>query len=31
MLENHIKSILMIGEPLRWKGIFDFGNQKITE
>jgi aarF domain-containing kinase len=31
MLENHIQSIMVLGEPLRWKGIYDFGNQAITQ
>ena len=31
MLDNHIQSILTLGEPLRWNGVYDFGNQKITE
>jgi hypothetical protein len=31
MLEKHIESILVLGEPLRHVGIYDFGSQKITE
>ena len=31
MVEEHTESILILGEPLRHKGIYDFGSQKITE
>lgn len=31
MLDNHVESILILGEPMREKGIYDFGNQSITD
>ena len=31
MNESHINSILIVGEPLRFKGKYDFGTQNITE
>ena len=31
MLDNHVESILVLGEPLRSKGLYDFDNQNITE
>ena len=31
MLDNHVESILTLGEPMREKGIYDFGNQSITD
>lgn len=30
MLNKHVESIMHLGEPLRWKGLYDFGSQKIT-
>lgn len=30
MFEAHVRSIYAVGEPLRHPGIYDFGNQKIT-
>ena len=30
MLEQHYKSVWVLGEPLRHKGVYDFGNQSIT-
>lgn len=31
MVEAHIDSILIVGEPFANEGFFDFGNQKMTE
>jgi len=31
MIDAHIESILIVGEPFVNKGLFDFGNQKMTE
>ena len=31
MRNSHIESILITGEPLRYKGLYDFGKQEITK
>ena len=31
MRNSHIESIMILGEPLRFKGLYDFGVQEITK
>lgn len=31
MLDQHHQSVLVLGDPLRHEGVYDFGSQRITE
>ena len=30
MINAHLESVFCVGEPLRYKGHFDFGSQSMT-